>query len=175
MNSEFHSHLKNIFGMKYHTHSQWQLLDLERNTDKCHLNTSGDIAPKIAEVLQYVNPTTFFHCACWNLRIIDEVSFSILFWMQYSRTWRISTVDKKPFAETNQNLSKSLKWLASYCLQWIVESWCAQQVLKASLATWFTSLSRQQNHLPLLQNKTPQGAGRSTFSIVLTILKIKCL
>lgn len=60
MNSEFHSHLKNIFGMKYHTHSQWQLLDLERNTDKCHLNTSGDIAPKIAEVLQCVNPTTFF-------------------------------------------------------------------------------------------------------------------
>lgn len=46
--------------MKYHTHSQWQLLDLERNTDKCHLNTSGDIAPKIAEVLQCVNPTTFF-------------------------------------------------------------------------------------------------------------------
>lgn len=51
MNSEFHSHLKNIFGMKYHTHSQWQLLDLERNTDKWHLNTSGDIVPKIAEVM----------------------------------------------------------------------------------------------------------------------------
>lgn len=114
-------------------------LDLEKSMDKRHLKTYGDIVPKIAEVFQCINPTPFFHCVCWNLSIIDEASFSIFFWMHISRTWRISTVDKKPCAETNQNLLKALKLLTSYCLQWIVDSWCAQQVLKASPATWFTA------------------------------------